>query len=231
MNFRTSSIGKFISASALLLVILNTSIAVAQTAPTVLADSTPASAAALTQATSAQPEPAAGAPFAQASNEQPGWYERAKRKMTKILDEGDMSLNLSGIAHHGRGTYTAERIAELNENAWGLGFTKAIRDEKDNEELAYAMVISDSHYKPQPMAGYAYQWMKPIAGNIEIGGGYTYSLISRTDYFKGVPFPIALPVASIGTKNTKLMAAYVPRLSKNKGNGDVLLLFVRIDLN
>ncbi len=173
-----------------------------------------------------------GAPLAQVPVEdQPGWYERTKRKMTKIVDEGAMSLNLSGLAHHGRNTYTPEKIAELNENAWGLGFTKAIRDEKDNEELVYAMIISDSHYKPQPMAGYAYQWMKPIAGNIEIGGGYTYSLISRVDYFKGVPFPVVLPVASIGTKNTKLMASYVPRLSKNKGNGDVLLLFVRIDLN
>ena len=228
MTFRTSSFGNLLSVSALLLGFQSASPVNAQTAPPSASDSTSASAAA--PSVTAAPAVEAQAPFAQTNNEQPGWYERAKRKMTKIIDEGDMSLNLSGIAHHGRSTYTPERIAELNENAWGLGFTKAIRDEKDNEELAYAMIISDSHYKPQPMAGYAYQWMKPIAGNIEIGGGYTYSLISRTDYFKGVPFPIALPVASIGTKNTKLMAAYVPRLSKNKGNGDVLLLFVRIDL-
>ncbi|MFZ6690574.1 hypothetical protein [Undibacterium sp. SXout20W] len=226
MNVRTPSLGRFFNISVLLLSILSTNAVIAQTAPSVVVDSTAASASAKTAEAQVT-----GAPLAQAGSEQPGWYERAKRKMTKILDEGDMSLNLSGLAHHGRNTYTAERIAELNENAWGLGFTKAIRDEKDNEELAYAMVISDSHYKPQPMAGYAYQWMKPIAGNIEVGGGYTYSLISRTDYFKGFPFPIVLPVASIGTKNTKLMASYVPRLSKNKGNGDVLLLFVRIDLN
>ncbi|MFZ6849837.1 hypothetical protein [Undibacterium sp. RuRC25W] len=225
MNFRTPSFGKLISLSALLLGTLNINAVNAQTAPQIVTASTAASASQMANTLDSQ------APLAQVSTEQPSWYERAKRKMTKIIDDGDMSLNLSGLAHHGRNTYTPERIAELNENAWGLGFTKAIRDEKDNEELAYAMVISDSHYKPQPMAGYAYQWMKPIAGKIEIGGGYTYSLISRTDYFKGVPFPIALPVASIGTKNTKLMAAYVPRLSKNKGNGDVLLLFVRIDLN
>ncbi|MEB0140708.1 MULTISPECIES: hypothetical protein [unclassified Undibacterium] len=162
--------------------------------------------------------------------ENSSWYRSAKNKIEKILDEGDLSLNLSGYAHHGRGTYTAERIAELNERAWGLGFTKALRDDKDNEELVYGMVISDSHFKPMPMAGYAYQWMKPIGSNWEVGAGYTISLLSRTDYFSGIPFPVPLPVASIGTKNTKLMAAYVPRLSQNKGNGDVLLLFVRIDL-
>ncbi|MFZ6862193.1 hypothetical protein ACO0K7_06130 [Undibacterium sp. Ji67W] len=223
MNFRTPILGKCICISTLLLSLVVASTASAQTTPQPVVESALAS----SPIASTSVAPVAQVP----AEEQPGWIERAKRKMTKIVDEGAMSLNLSGLAHHGRNTYTAERIAELNENAWGLGFTKAIRDEKDNEELAYAMIISDSHYKPQPMAGYAYQWMKPIAGNIEVGAGYTYSLISRTDYFKGVPFPIALPVASIGTKNTKLMAAYVPRLSKNKGNGDVLLLFVRIDLN
>ena len=226
MNFQTPILGKCICISTLLLSMAVVSTAFAQTVAKPVIESTTASMPATSETGTT------GAPLAQApAEEQPGWYERAKRKMTKIVDEGAMSINLSGIAHHGRGTYTPEKIAELNENAWGLGFTKAIRDEKDNEELAYAMIISDSHFKPQPMAGYAYQWMKPIAGNIEVGAGYTYSLISRTDYFKGVPFPIALPVASIGTKNTKLMAAYVPRLSKNKGNGDVLLLFVRIDLN
>ncbi|MFZ6643596.1 hypothetical protein ACO0LL_27990 [Undibacterium sp. TC4M20W] len=159
-----------------------------------------------------------------------GWWDSAKAKANKILDEGDLSLMLAGHTHHGRGTYTRERIAELNENTWGLGFSKAIRTKEDNEESVYAMMISDSHFKPQPMAGYVYQWMKPLGDKIEVGGGLTGSLISRTDYFGGIPFPVILPVASIGTRNTKLMATYVPRFSKNKGNGDVLFMFVRIDL-
>ncbi|MDE2427948.1 MAG: hypothetical protein KGM99_04425 [Burkholderiales bacterium] len=164
-------------------------------------------------------------------NEEQGWWDSAKSKANKILDDGELSLMLSGYAHHGRGTYTAERIAELNERAWGLGFSKAIRNAKDNEESLYGMIISDSHFKPQPMVGYAYQWMKPLGGNFEVGGGVTALMISRTDYFSGFPFPAVLPVASIGTRKSKLMAAYVPRFSKNKGNGDVLLLFVRFDLN
>ncbi|BBB58945.1 hypothetical protein UNDKW_0672 [Undibacterium sp. KW1] len=164
------------------------------------------------------------------AQEDMGWWDSAKAKANKILDEGDLSLMLAGHTHHGRNTYTRERIAELNENTWGLGFSKTIRTKEDNEESLYAMMISDSHFKPQPMAGYAYQWMKPLGDKVEVGGGLTGVLISRTDYFGGFPFPAVLPVASIGTRNTKLMATYVPRFSKNKGNGDVLFMFVRIDL-
>ena len=159
------------------------------------------------------------------------WWNQAKTKALDIYDNGERSIFLSGYALHGRNTYTPERIKELNELAWGIGFSNSIRDKKDNEESIYGLAISDSHFKPQFMAGYAYQWMKPLGDQFEAGLGVSGLLISRTDYFGGLPFPGVLPVASIGTRKTKLMAAYIPRVSRNKGNGDVLLLFVRIDLN
>ena len=159
------------------------------------------------------------------------WWTQAKTKTLDIYNNGERSIMLSGYARHGRNTYTPERIKELNERAWGLGFSNSIRDTKDNEESIYGLAISDSHFKPQFMAGYAYQWMKPLGDRFEAGLGVTGLLISRTDYFGGIPFPGALPVASIGTRKTKLMAAYIPRVSRNKGNGDVLLLFMRVDLN
>ncbi|MFX6759635.1 hypothetical protein ABTH30_22325 [Acinetobacter baumannii] len=37
-------------------------------------------------------------------------------------------------------------------------------------------------------------------------------------------------MASIGTQKAKIMFAYVPRLSANKNNGDVLLIFGRIEM-
>lgn len=165
------------------------------------------------------------------SQDDMGWWDSSKAKVNKILDEGDLQLLVAGYTHHGRGTYTAARIAELNERTWGLGFSKAIRNKDDNEEMLYGMIISDSHFRPQPMVGYVYQWMKPLGDKVEVGGGLTGSLISRTDYFGGFPFPAILPVASIGTRSSKLMATYVPRFSRNKGNGDVLFLFARFDLN
>ena len=69
--------------------------------------------------------------------------------------------------------------------------------------------------------------MKPLGGNWELGGGYMAGLISRTDILGGVPFPGVLPIASIGTRDVKLVATYIPRLS-GTGNGDVLFLALRI---
>lgn len=169
------------------------------------------------------------------ATENASWWQRTadsvRTKVETINAQGKNSLLLSGYAYHGRHTYTRERINEFNEKAWGLGFGKTLRDPNGNEEYLYGMAISDSHYDPQLMAGYAYQWVWPLAGPLELGVGWTALLISRTDTWGGVPFPVALPLASLGTPNAKLMAAYIPRLSGNKGNGDVLYVFGRINFN
>jgi hypothetical protein len=161
----------------------------------------------------------------------PSWWQQAKNKVSLIANEGQGELYLSGYAYHGRNTYTAERIAEFNEKDWGLGYGKSLYNAKGNEESLFFMTISDSHYKPQPMLGYAYQWMWPIAkSGIEIGAGYTAMVVNRADYFGGVPFPLVLPVASIGAKKFRRTASYIPRISNNKGNGDVLFLLFRTEL-
>lgn len=167
------------------------------------------------------------------SPKQPGWFKRgidsAVSTTENLYDNGRLSVILSGYAHHGRGTYTPERIHELNENVWGLGFSKELRDAKDNEESIQLVVMADSHYKPQITAGYSYQWMKPLSGNWEAGIGYTAGLISRADILGGVPFPGILPLFSIGTRDTKLVMSYLPKLS-GEGNGDVLFFALRIGL-
>jgi hypothetical protein len=160
-----------------------------------------------------------------------GIWQQTKNRISAIADQGGNELYLSGYAHHGRGTYTKEKLDELNEKSWGGGFGRTLRNASGNDESLYFMGISDSHRKPQLMAGYAYEWVWPIAGSgVEGGLGYTAMMMSRQDYFGGFPFPVALPVASLGVKGAKLMASYVPRLSKNKNNGDVLFLFMRVEL-
>jgi palmitoyl transferase len=159
------------------------------------------------------------------------WSSAAAGQFRLIRDQGSTDLYLSGYARHGRNTYTRERLEELNENAWGVGIGRRLRNGRGNDEIVYALGISDSHYKPQLMAGYAHEWIYPVgASGLELGVGYTAMLMSRQDYFGGFPFPIALPVGSIGTRDIKLRASYVPRLSQNKGNGDVLLLFVSMGI-
>ncbi|MEB0136433.1 hypothetical protein QN362_13920 [Actimicrobium sp. CCC2.4] len=178
----------------------------------------------------AQAMPADDTPLSTSSTDA-SWWSRDDDKLRHIVDDGVASIVLSGYARHGRHTYTAERIRELNEKAWGLGYSKIVRTTSDNEESLYGLAISDSHYKPQLMAGYLHQWMQPLGHGYEAGVGLTGLLISRADYFSGKPFPCILPVVSAGTRKTKLMAAYVPRLSRSKGNGDVLLMFLRAELD
>lgn len=154
-------------------------------------------------------------------------YQDAEKTVENLYDNGRLSLVFSGYAHHGRGTYSPEQIDELNEKVWGFGVSKELRDAKDNEESINFVIMADSHYTPQLTASYTYQWMKPLSQNWELGGGYMAGLISRTDILDGAPFPGVLPVVSIGTHDTKLVATYIPRLS-GTGNGDVLFLALRI---
>ncbi|MGS0744021.1 hypothetical protein ACVBEF_19740 [Glaciimonas sp. GG7] len=169
--------------------------------------------------------------YAQETTDSSGWWQQTKDRLGNIADNGTNAAYISGYAYHGRNTYTRERIDELNEKAWGAGAGRTFRNADGNDESLFFLGITDSHKKPQLMAGYAYEWVFPIAKSpLELSVGYTAMLVSRQDYFGGVPFPLPLPIAGFGTKKAKLMASYVPRLSSNKGNGDVLLLFARFEI-
>ncbi len=175
-----------------------------------------------------------GSPPTAADADQPGWlmshYNAAEAKVEQLYDTGELSIVLSGEAHHGRGTYTTQQIDQFTEKVWGLGMSKELRDDKDNEEDISFVIMADSHYVPQITAGYGYQWMAHLGGNWEAGIGYTAGLISRSDIIGGTPFPGVLPLGSIGTRSNKLMVSYIPRLTSGKGNGDVLFLALRLDL-
>ena len=159
------------------------------------------------------------------------WGADAADRFRLIHDQGSTDFYASGYVRHGRSTYSKEQLETFNEKAWGVGIGRRMRNARGNDEIIYALGISDSHYKPQLMAGYAHEWIYPVCGSrLELGVGYTAMLISRQDYFSGMPFPIALGVGSIGTRDIKLRASYIPRLSKKKGDGDVLLLFVSIGI-
>lgn len=172
---------------------------------------------------------------AQETPDTTGWFSKTltqtQDRLSNIANNGDMEVYLSGYAYHGRRTYTEEKLQELNEKAWGLGGGRTIRNADGNDESLYLFAIRDSHRKPQIMAGYAYEWIWNVPKTpVEVGAGYTAMLMSRQDYFGGFPFPIALPVVSLGVKGAKLMGSYVPRLSQNKGNGDVWLIFARFEV-
>jgi lipid IVA palmitoyltransferase len=143
----------------------------------------------------------------------------------------DWDLYLPGIIHHGRGTYTPEKIASYNENAWGGGVGKHFVDENQRTHFIYAAVYQDSHFKPEYFAGYGWlaHWKPWGDSGLRFGGGYTISVTLKSSYSDyHVPVPVILPMAEIAWDRFSIMGTYVPRLSTNGGNGDVLLLWGRM---
>ena len=148
----------------------------------------------------------------------------------RILDEGDNILYVSGYAYHGRSTYSPEKIAEFNEEAWGAGFGRTLIDRNGNSNSLFALAFLDSHSDIEAQVGYAREWRWQFAEHASVGAGFVAMLVSRSDMFNNIPFPAILPLASIEVHRVALMASYVPKLGGDGGNGDVLYLFGRINL-
>jgi palmitoyl transferase len=148
----------------------------------------------------------------------------------RIWDEGDNVLYLSGYAYHGRGTYTKEKIAEFNETAWGAGFGRTLINRDGNSDTLFGLAFLDSHEDVEAQVGYAREWRWKFSDKGAVGAGFVAMLVSRSDIFNHFPFPVILPLASLEIDRVALMASYVPRLTGDGGNGDVLYLFGRINL-
>lgn len=165
---------------------------------------------------------------AQAACESVGWdwLSNACTQGTRAFKEGSWELYVTGYDRHGRGTYTKERISELNEKAWGGGFGRTVSDERGNSHDVYFLAFKDSHFKAEYLGGYAWQARWPLSENWRAGLGVTAFVTLRSDYAHyAIPVPAILPLASLQYRKASLMASYVPRLSTKGGNGDVLFIF------
>lgn len=165
---------------------------------------------------------AAAAPAA--AEEASPWYRRLWDGTTELWRGGASELYLPFHTHHLRFAYTRDKIDEYQENTFGIGYGSGrYRDNGDWHGL-YAMGFQDSHFKPSYMAGYGYMTYWRPAEDLRLGVGFTAFLMARSDYAGYIPFPAALPIASLGYKNLSLETAYVPG---GKGNGNVLFVWAR----
>jgi palmitoyl transferase len=149
----------------------------------------------------------------------------------KAWSGSDWDLYLSGIVHHGRHSYTEEKLASFNEKAWGGGLGKRSVDENNRTHLLYALAFADSHFKPEYVAGYGWlaHWEPWGGSGLRLGAGFTALVTARSDYSHyRVPVPGILPLGEIAWSRVSILATYVPRLSQNGGNGDVLMVFGKI---
>lgn len=153
------------------------------------------------------------------------WWEASKNKVSTILDEGQNDFYLTLYAYHDRFTYTPEKLKDLNEGAYGLGFGKSKINEKGNTEMLYVMAHLDSHKDVQVNLGYS--WVKKfrLSENTKIGVGYTALLVSRSDFAGRIPLPIALPLGTFDIGNVSLNAVLIPKLNDGINNGNVVFIF------
>ena len=155
------------------------------------------------------------------------WYRRIWAPISTAYTEGDLEFYLPLHTHHLRSMYTPEKIASFQETPYGLGVGKGLYNEKGNWEGVYAMAFQDSHFKPMYMAGYGWKSVWRPSEDVRLGLGYTAALMSRADIFGYVPFPVVLPMASVGYKNFSLEGTFVPG---GKGNGNIFFIWAKWEL-
>jgi palmitoyl transferase len=165
--------------------------------------------------------------FAEEANFAKRWWESSKATFKDIKNEGQNDLYVMGYAYHDRSTYTPEKLKDLNEGAYGIGFGRSKVNEKGNTEMLYAMAHLDSHSDVQVNAGYA--WVKKFSfvGSFKVGIGYTAFLVSRSDFAGRIPLPFALPMATIDVGNISVNAILIPKLNDGINNGNVLFIFAK----
>lgn len=152
-------------------------------------------------------------------------FQPVCQRLHQIWNEGNNELYLSGYAWHNRYTYTREKINSYNELAWGGGLGKGLFDEKGNWHGLYAIAFSDSHKNIEPALGYSYLFVAHLNQDFKAGIGYSVLLTARADINNFLPFPGALPWASVFYKKISVAATYIPGFNKN---GNVLYVLGKI---
>jgi palmitoyl transferase len=155
------------------------------------------------------------------------WLEQFCSQFNDAMQHGATDSYLPFYAYHGRGTFTRQELATINEHTWGAGVGRSTFDSAGDWHGFYAMGFSDSSYRPELLAGYGYQtyWGSPDAP--QVGLGYAAFVTVRRDFDHYLlPVPALLPMASVRLERFSVMATYLPRISA--GEGDILFLFARL---
>jgi palmitoyl transferase len=159
------------------------------------------------------------------------WLNKACRRVADTYKDGGNVLLVSGYAWHTPWTWTAEKRAEENENAWGAGWGRMVERENGDTDTVYVLVFSDSHSKPEYNVGYAWSTYWGPRSGVQPGLGYTAMIIARSDIANGWPFPVVLPLFSLRYDRVTLAGTYIPNVGGGVNNGSVLYLFGKIALD
>jgi len=153
------------------------------------------------------------------------WVHMACDRLVDTYQNGENQLLLSGYAWHTPWTWTAERRAEENSNAWGAGWARSVDRPDDITDTVYFLVFKDSHGNAQFNLGYS--WLKYWGQRnvVQAALGYSVFILQRPDIANGIPVPAILPMAALRHDQVQLVMSYVPQLNGGVNHGSVLYVF------
>jgi len=157
-----------------------------------------------------------------------GWLAKGCRRLVDTYEDGTTGMLVSGYSWHVPATWTPERRAELNANAWGGGIVRVAEEPDGDSHSVFVLVFKDSHSHAQWNVGYEYsKYWGPRTG-LQPGLGYTVMIVQRPDLAGGYPFPAVLPLASLRYRDATLFTTYIPTLNGGINHGSTLFVFGRI---
>jgi palmitoyl transferase len=152
----------------------------------------------------------------------------ACRRIADTYEQGRMGVLLSGYSWHLPSTWTPERRAELNANAWGVGLVRTTEDEKGDSRSVFLLAFLDSHENIQWNVGYEHSTYWGSRAGLQAGLGYTVAIVQRPDIADGIPFPAILPLASLRYRDATFFMTYIPSLGGGINHGSTLFMFGRV---
>jgi palmitoyl transferase len=155
------------------------------------------------------------------------WLGKPCRHLAQTYREGNNEMYLSGFSWHLPMTYTKEKRNELNEYAIGFGMGRTIEEPNGDTRSVFFVAFLESHKCVQWNLGYTWSTYWGRRDLPQFGLGYVAAIVQRPDIFHGIPFPAALPMASLRYKEAALAATFIPNVGGGVNNGSVLYVFGR----
>ena len=159
------------------------------------------------------------------------WLETGCRRVADTWRDGNDEILFSGYSYHIPATWTPERRAELNEQAWGGGYGRTVEDANGDTHTVFYLGFLDSHRNWESNLGYAWSTYWGAHENLQVGLGYTAMLVQRPDIAAGVPFPAVLPLLTLRYRQANLVMTYIPTLGGGVNHGSTLYIFGRYTLD
>jgi palmitoyl transferase len=158
------------------------------------------------------------------------WVEAGCRHVVDTYENGDNALLVSGYSWHTPWTWTAERRAMENSDAWGGGWARSVEHPNGDTENVYFLVFDDSHRQAEFNLGYSWSTYWLDRDGIQPGLGFTAMILQRPDIAGGVPVPVVLPLFSLRYQKAEILSTYIPKLNGGVNHGSILYVFGKIDL-